>query len=109
MLEFCVHCVIGKKRKVKFGTAIHRTEGILDYIHTDILGPIKTTSLRGIYYFVSFIDDFYRCCWVYSMRYKGKVPDFFCGVVEIYGEHTGRKIKKFCPENGGEYISNHFL
>jgi len=24
-LEFCEHCIIDKKTKVKFGTAIHRT------------------------------------------------------------------------------------
>ena len=35
-LEFCEHCVLGKKSKVKFGTAIHRTKRILDYVHTDV-------------------------------------------------------------------------
>ena len=47
-LEFFEHCVIDKKTKVKFGTAIHCTERIFDYIHTDIWGPIKTASLGGI-------------------------------------------------------------
>jgi len=35
-LNFCDHCVIVKKTKVKFSTEIHCTEGIIDYIHTDI-------------------------------------------------------------------------
>ena len=35
-LEFCEHCLIGKKIKVKFGTAIHYTEEILDYVHTGV-------------------------------------------------------------------------
>jgi len=35
-LEFCEHCVLGKKIKMKFGTAIHRTKRILDYVHTDV-------------------------------------------------------------------------
>ena len=46
-LDFCEQCVIGKKKRVKFGTAIHNTEGILDYIHTDLWGPKKTASLGG--------------------------------------------------------------
>ena len=33
-LEFCEHCIIGKKTKVKFGTTTHCTKGILDYVHT---------------------------------------------------------------------------
>jgi len=32
-LKFCEYCVIDKKTKVKFGTAIRRTERILDYVH----------------------------------------------------------------------------
>jgi len=76
-LELYKHCVIDKKTKVKFGTVIHRTEGILDYVHTDVWGPTKTTSLGGMYYFMSFIDDFFRRYWVYTKRHKGKVLDLF--------------------------------
>ena len=37
-LDFCEQCVMGKQTRVKFGTTIHNTEGILDYIHTDVWG-----------------------------------------------------------------------
>ena len=33
-LEFCDHCVFGKQKRVTFSTAKHRTQGILDYIHS---------------------------------------------------------------------------
>lgn len=35
-MDFYEHCVLGKKTTVKFGTAIHCTKGILDYVHTDV-------------------------------------------------------------------------
>jgi len=57
-LEFCEHCVLGKQRKVKFGTAIHNTKGIMDYVHSDVWGPAKTPSIGGRHYFVTFMDDF---------------------------------------------------
>jgi len=76
-LEFCVHCVIGKKIKVRFGTTTHCTEGILGYIHTDIWEPAKTASIGGNHYFVSFIDDYSKRCWVYTMKHKGKVLELF--------------------------------
>ena len=57
-LNFCEQCVLGKQKRVKFGTVIHNTGGILDYIHTDVWGPTKTTSLGGKHYFVIFVDDF---------------------------------------------------
>ena len=59
-LDFCEHCVLGKQTRVKFGTAIHNTKSILDYVHSDVWGPTKTTSLGGMHYFVTFVDDFSR-------------------------------------------------
>ena len=66
-MEFCEHYIIGKKTKVKFGTTTHCTEGILDYVHTDVWGPTKTASIEGNHYFVSFIDDYSRRYWVYTL------------------------------------------
>ena len=40
-IEFCEHCVLGKQRRVRFGTAIHNTKGILDYVHSYVWGPTK--------------------------------------------------------------------
>jgi len=74
-LELCEHCVIGKKMKVKLDTAIHRTERMLDYIHTDVWGPTMAASLGGNHYFASFIDDYSRRSWVYTMQHKNKVLD----------------------------------
>ena len=59
-LEFCDHCVLGKQTRVKFGSVIHDTKGILDYVHNDVWGPTKTASLGGMHYFVTFIDDYSR-------------------------------------------------
>jgi len=72
-LEFCKHCVIGEKTKVRFGTATYCVEDILDYFHTDVWGPTKMASTGGNHFFVSFIDDYSWRCWVYTMKHKGKV------------------------------------
>ena len=42
--------------KVKFGTATHRSEGLLDCVHVDVWGPAKIVSLGGHLYFVFFVD-----------------------------------------------------
>jgi len=76
-LNFCEHCVIRKKTKVKFDTVTHYTEGILDYIHIDVWGPTKMASIGGNHYFVIFIDDYSRRCWVYTIKHKGKVLELF--------------------------------
>ena len=35
-LNFCENCIFGKSNRVKFGNVIHKTKGILNYIHTDL-------------------------------------------------------------------------
>ena len=94
---------------MKFGTTIHHTEGILDYVHTDVWGPIKTASLRGNHYLVSFIDDYSRRSWVYTMRHKNEVLDLFMRWKTIMERHTGRKIMILRFDNGGEYKNDLFL
>ena len=91
--DFCEQCVLGKQKRVKFGTAIHNTEGILDYIHTDVWGPTKTASLGGKHYFVIFVDDFSRRVWVYMLKSKDEVFVTFLVWKKMVENQTGRKIK----------------
>ena len=108
-LDFCEHCVIEKKIKVKFGTATHCTEGILDYVYTNIWGPTKTASIRGNYYFVTFIDDYSRRCWVYTMKHKGEGLKLFVEWKKNLEKSTRRKIKVLRSDNRSEYKSDPFL
>ena len=75
MQEFCEHCVLSKKIKVKFGTAVHHNKGILHYVHTNMWGPSKNASLGEKYYFISFVDDYSRRNYV--MTHKSKVLGIF--------------------------------
>ncbi|KAE8707081.1 hypothetical protein F3Y22_tig00110387pilonHSYRG00804 [Hibiscus syriacus] len=76
-LDFCKYCVLGKQTKVRFKTAKHTTQGILDYVHSDVWGPSTTPSLGGSRYYVTFIDDFSRKVWVYFLKQKSEVFEKF--------------------------------
>jgi len=45
-LKLGEHGVLDKK-KVKFSTTTHHSEGLLDCIHVSVWGPAKTASLGG--------------------------------------------------------------
>ncbi|CAN1141332.1 Uncharacterized mitochondrial protein AtMg00300 [Linum perenne] len=49
-LEFCEHCEFGKHKSVKFNTSVKTTDGILDYVHSDLHGPSREPSLGGARY-----------------------------------------------------------
>ena len=108
-LDFCEHCDLGKQRRVWYGTAIHNTKGIWDYVHSNVWGPTKTPSIGGRHYSVTFVDDFSRKFWVYTMKNKNDVLGVFLKWKAQVENQTGRKIKVLRTDNGREYKSDPFL
>ncbi|GJT56454.1 retrovirus-related pol polyprotein from transposon TNT 1-94 [Tanacetum coccineum] len=107
-LDLCEHCINGKTTRVKFRTAIHKTQGILDYVHSDVWGPSKTRSLGGRHYYVTFVDDFSRRVWVYTLKTKDEVLGVFIKWKKMMETQTCRKIKHLRIDNGGEYKNDLF-
>ena len=107
--EFYEHCVIGKKIEVKFGTTCHDIREIIDYVYSDIWGPTKIASIDGSHYFVSFIDDFSKCVWLYTMRAKDEVLDIFVKWRNLWRLKLAEKIKVLDFDNEGKYTSDPFL
>jgi hypothetical protein len=45
---FCKFYILGKQNQVQFKTATQKTKGILDYVHSDVWGPMRTASGEDI-------------------------------------------------------------
>ncbi|KAL6337934.1 hypothetical protein AAG906_005399 [Vitis piasezkii] len=92
-LKFCETCVMGKQRRVKFSMGSHTTNGVLEYIHSDLWGPSPVESHSGCRYYVTFIDDFSRKVWVYFLKAKD----------EVFGKFKEWKtmdFDEFCKKEG---------
>ena len=50
-----------------------RATKILKLVHSDIWWPIKTISIGGVRYFLTFIDDFSCKIWMYVLKAKKEV------------------------------------
>ena len=59
-LDLCKFYIMGRQRGVAFSTSQHKTKGLLDFIPTDVWGPLPVASIGGTRYYVSFIDYFSR-------------------------------------------------
>ena len=51
-----------------FKATKHTTKRILNYVHTDVWGSTRDSSLGDSHYFVTFIDDFSRKVWVHFIK-----------------------------------------
>ena len=58
LYETCQACLLGKMTKTPFTGFPERAKDLLELIHTDVCGPMSTTSRGGYHYFITFTDDF---------------------------------------------------
>jgi hypothetical protein len=66
-------CQLEKQAKHPFPTqTIHVSSKPLEMIHSYVW-TMKTESIGGCKYWVSFIDDHTKKVWVYFMKHKGEV------------------------------------
>ena len=61
----CKGCAQENNVKSPFPSSDNKAKGILDIVHSDVYGPMTTTSLSGYVYYVSFIDDYSHKTWIY--------------------------------------------
>ena len=105
----CHGCLVGKhpEKRYEVGKAT-RDASTLDLIHNDVAGPIPTNSINGCRYFLTFIDDCSRYCWIYFMKQKLEVFKIFKSFKSMIENSFNKKIKSIRSDGGGEYVKRDF-
>ena len=101
----CKGCAKGKNIKNPFPKSETKTKGTLELIHSDVCGPIPSTSLSGYEYYVTFIDDYSRKTWIYFLKAKDEVFGKFKEFKALIENHSERRVKALRTKNGREYTS----
>ncbi|MCO5564150.1 hypothetical protein L7F22_017806 [Adiantum nelumboides] len=105
----CEGCVLGKIHRFAFSQdGSVRATRKLQLVHSDVCGPMRTPSVGNSLYFVTFIDDFSRFCWVYPLKAKSDVFAIFQHYVSMVENETGCKVQTLRTDRGGEYMSDAF-
>ncbi|MCO5596963.1 hypothetical protein L7F22_051034 [Adiantum nelumboides] len=105
----CEGCVLGKMHRFAFSQdGSVRVTRKLQLVHSDVCGPMRTPSVGNSLYFVTFIDDFSRFCWVYPLKAKSDVFAVFQHYVSMVENETGCKVQTLRTDRGGEYMSGAF-
>ena len=106
----CEHCIAAKLSK----TPMLKTRGgeqakkKLEKVHSDITGPEDVGTPYGEKYMLKFVDNYSGMAWIYPLK---KQSDTFASFQEwkaLVENETGKHIKIFCTDNGGEYTSESF-
>ena len=100
----CQICVESKYAKHSY-KSVERNSNPLELIHTDICDMKSTPSRGGKKYFITFIDDCTRYCYVYLLNSKDEAIDAFRQYKTEVENQLDKKIKMIRSDRGGEYES----
>ncbi|KAL3326682.1 hypothetical protein AABB24_037395 [Solanum stoloniferum] len=105
----CESCQLGKHTRATFSRSTEgRSESIFSLVHSDIWGPSRVSSTLGFRYFVSFINDYSRCTWVFLMKDRSELFSIFKSFFAEIQNQFGVSICTFRSYNALEYLSSQF-
>ena len=74
----CESCQLGKHTHVPFPKSLNnRAKFPFEFVHTNVWGPCRTAFTLGFQYFVTFIDDYLRCTWLFLMKNRAELLSIF--------------------------------
>ncbi|KAA0043129.1 gag/pol protein [Cucumis melo var. makuwa] len=99
--------------KISFTGKGLRAKTHLEIVHSDLWGPMNVKARGGYEYFISFIDDYSRyghvyLGHVYLIQNKSDSFEMFKEYKAEVENESGKTIKTFRSDRGGEYMDLRF-
>ena len=91
-----------------FKTVKERSNEVLGLIHTDLCDFKSIPTRGGRNYFITFIDDCSKFCYVYLIKNKDEAFEMFKTYKAEVENQLDKKIKIIRSDRGGEYESTAF-
>ena len=73
----CESCLEGKMTKRPFTGKGYRAKEPLELIHSDLYSQMNVKARGGFECFISFIDDYSRCGYLYLIEHKSEALEKF--------------------------------
>jgi len=105
----CKTCQFDKKTRTNFPEKEGSASRPLELVHTDVCGPSRKRSPRGEEYFILFIDDFSKMCWIGLMKHKDEAFEKFKSFKVLAKNESDHGIECLRSDRGGEFTSNEFF
>ncbi|MCO5558694.1 hypothetical protein L7F22_012280 [Adiantum nelumboides] len=105
----CEPCQLGKQHRVAFPKqASTRASAPLALVHTDLCGPMSTSSLSGLCYMLVLVDDFSRYTWVSFLKLKSEAFGSIRDWKAMVEKEKDLKVKSIRSDRGDEFLSEDF-
>ncbi|KAE8909754.1 hypothetical protein PF005_g20754 [Phytophthora fragariae] len=89
----CGGCMKGKQTVKAFPKRSKtKTSRVLELVHTDVMGPMKSASKGGAKYILTFVDDFSRYVVAYFLKKKSEVAFKLKEFMRFYEKQWGERL-----------------
>lgn len=103
----CEVCSKGKMSRKKFpNESFSTTMGVLELVHSDIMGPMEEMSPSGNRYVLTIIDDYSRYSTIYFLQQKSQAFSKIKEFIAMVENQFNKRLKTFRSDGGGEFSSN---
>ncbi|XP_073263621.1 uncharacterized protein [Populus alba] len=102
----CETCILAKSHCVPFPTSMNKSDIPFTLIHSDVWGPSPITTISGIRWFVTFVDNYTRMTWLYLLKCKDEVFGVFRAFHAMIQNQYSAKVRILRTDNGGEFCQN---
>jgi len=103
----CEQCTLAKQTQASHPIQSYKPSTPFHLIHSDIWGPSKHPNISDSRWFITFIDDHTRACWIYLMQKKKSEASFiFKKFHKLILNMFQTSIHILRTKNGQEYFSH---
>ena len=106
--DCCDGCNLGKMHKLPFPTSTSQPSVVGELVVSDVVGPIQEPSVGGARYYIIFKDMYSRYKTAYFIKQKSESEESFKHYINRLYADTGKRVKVFRSDNGGEFTSHSF-
>ncbi|KAJ0085512.1 hypothetical protein Patl1_07285 [Pistacia atlantica] len=100
----CDVCPRAKQPHLSFTQRSSCSSHFFELIHVDIWGPFSIPSKNGSRFFLTIVDDYSRCTWIYSMKNKSETFNMLIHFFNQINRQFNKKISRINSGNGQIFL-----
>lgn len=104
----CLVCPLAKQTRSPFPSSSHTTTSCFEIIHCDLWGPHSIIAHDGSKFFLTIVDDYSRCTWVYLLKQKSDARSYLKSFCHLVQNQFNTSVKILCSDNGPEFFMTDF-
>lgn len=108
VLSDCDICHLAKQVRLPFPSRESSSSVVFDIIQCDMWGPYKYHTHGNCNKFLTIVDDFSKCTWIFLCSSKSQVPQLIKDFIAYVANQFQKTVKILRSDNGTEF-NNHDL